>query len=113
MVAVGGLALLILFVLLDTTHPYGRAASYKGYGPQMLEQLAQCDWLGIVFLLAWGASFILSLQWGGIEKSWNSGSVIALLVMTVVLTVTFVAWELHMGSHALLPLKLIMRRNIA
>ena len=103
---VGGIAFALLFFLLETFHPYGRADTYQGYGIHMLKQLQHCDWMGVAISLSWGVVFILATQWGGVTKSWKNGSVIACCVMSLVLGVMFVAWEAYLGDKAMLPLKL-------
>ncbi|KAF8329701.1 major facilitator superfamily domain-containing protein [Cantharellus anzutake] len=103
---IGGIAFCLLFILLETRHPYGRAETYRGYGYHMVNQIARCDWMGVAITLCWGVVFILGPQWGGVTKPWNDGNVIACFVMSVVLVVVFVAWEAYMADHAMLPLKL-------
>ncbi|KAJ7895197.1 putative MFS transporter [Mycena olivaceomarginata] len=55
-------------------------------------------------------SFTLALQWGGQNKPWNDGSVIAALVMFGVLTVAFVITEWLQGAYAMVPLSLLKPR---
>ena len=96
-----------------TSHPLGRKDSYKGYSKEMLMQLAKCDWLGVAFAMAWGCCLILALQWGGVTKKWNDGSVIATLVMIPVIPVLFFTYEWWLGENAMFKLALIRRRSIA
>lgn len=61
---IGGLALALIALLVPLRPPYGRSDSYKGYGRHMLKQLAQCDWVGVAIVLAWGTVSILVMQEG-------------------------------------------------
>ena len=56
-------------------------------------------------------SLLLALQWGGNEKPWNDRDVIATLVVAGVLLISFAAWEMHMGTRAMVPLALLKRRT--
>lgn len=109
---IGGIAFALMFLLVKTNPPYGRSASYKGYGRHMFQQLAECDWVGVAIVLAWGCVSVLALQEGGVTEAWNNGSVIAELVMIPVLAVVFVAWEIYLGDKAMLPMKLFKRRTV-
>lgn len=105
--------MVLIILLVETRPPYGRTATYKGYGWDMLKQLAACDWMGVAIVLSWGVCFILGLEWGGITKPWNNASVIACLVMSVVLAVLFFAWEWYMGEKAMLPLYMLKNHTVA
>ncbi|KAF8304792.1 MFS general substrate transporter [Clavulina sp. PMI_390] len=109
---IGGISLLLIVLLVDTLPPYGRSATYQGYGRHMLKQLAECDWVGVAIVLAWGVCFILGLEWGGIVKSWKDPNVIACLVMIPVLGGIFFAWEAYMGKNAMLPLHMLNDRDV-
>jgi hypothetical protein len=74
------------------------------------EILLQLDLPGFSLLLGSLVSFTLALQWGGQNKPWNDGSVIAALVMFGVLTVAFVITEWLQGAYAMVPLSLLKPR---
>jgi len=58
-------------------------------------------------------SLLLALQWGGNAKPWNSGDVIACLVVAGVLVIIFVGWEHYIGPEkAMLPLHLATNRTV-
>ncbi|KAF8304794.1 MFS general substrate transporter [Clavulina sp. PMI_390] len=109
---IGGVALLLIFILVEARPPYGRSATYQGYGRHMFKQLAECDWVGVIIILAWGVCFILGLEWGGIVKSWDDPNVIACLVMIPVLGGLFSVWEGYMGKKAMLPLYMLRHRDV-
>lgn len=55
----------------------------------------------------------LGLQWGGVEKAWDSASVVVLLVMIPVSMTALVAWSIFLGpQRAMIPLELLKRRTI-
>ncbi|EIW65485.1 hypothetical protein TREMEDRAFT_13495, partial [Tremella mesenterica DSM 1558] len=108
----GGLAFAMLFFLLPTTAPLGRKATYKGYNKDMIMAVVRCDWGAMVIAMAWSVCIILALQWGGVTKKWNDGSVIATLVMSVVLIPIFIGYEWWMGEAAMFKLRLLKRRTI-
>src|SRR6201999_2560628 len=56
-------------------------------------------------------SLLLTLQWGGNEKPWNSADVIATLVLAFVLLAMFIGWEWYLGDKAMVPLQLLRRRT--
>lgn len=103
----------MIFFFQPAVPPLGRAASYKGYNKGMVMAVLRCDWLGVAISMSLGCVTILGMEWGGITKPWNDGSVIACFVMIPVLLVIFVGWEWWLGDErAMFKLGLIMRRNI-
>ncbi|KAG6918396.1 hypothetical protein DXG01_014797 [Tephrocybe rancida] len=50
--------------------------------------------------------------WGGNTKPWSDPGVIVCLVLFALLLIAFVAWEHKKGSDAILPLKMLLRKNI-
>lgn len=55
---------------------------------------------------------LLALQWGGVQYAWNSARIIALLVLSGVLALTFVAIEIKQGEKAMLPPRIFSQRSI-
>ncbi|KAK7949480.1 MFS general substrate transporter [Apiospora saccharicola] len=68
--------------------------------------LLQLDIPGFGPLVASLVCLTLALQWGGLTKHWNDGSVIAALVMWILLTIAFVVTEYFQGTRAMVPLRL-------
>jgi MFS family permease len=101
---VGGPVLVLLFLFFHVPkHITPVQATWK-------EILLQLDLPGFSLLLGSLVSFTLALQWGGQNKPWNDGSVIAALVMFGVLTVAFVITEWLQGAYAMVPLSLLKPR---
>ncbi|RYP20238.1 hypothetical protein DL765_002912 [Monosporascus sp. GIB2] len=75
------------------------------------EIILQLDFPGMFSLGASLVCFTLALQWGGLTMPWNSGPVIATLVLWIVLTIVFVIIEIVSGDYAMVPRRLIKRRE--
>ena len=56
-------------------------------------KLKKIDYLGLVYFLAACCCIILALVWGGSQYPWNSGRIIALLVVGCILIIAFVFHE--------------------
>ncbi|RYP67667.1 hypothetical protein DL771_007134 [Monosporascus sp. 5C6A] len=71
------------------------------------------DLPGVALVLGALTCFILALEYGGVTRPWNSGTVIGLLVAFGVLTILFIILEWYQGDRALLVGRLLKRRTIA
>ncbi|KAK3629723.1 hypothetical protein LTR56_017117 [Elasticomyces elasticus] len=69
------------------------------------EILVHLDLPGFVLFLASVVIFTQAMQWGGQQKAWSSGPVIATLVVWLLLSIIFVAWEWYQEERAMIPLK--------
>ncbi|TXT04875.1 hypothetical protein VHUM_03958 [Vanrija humicola] len=109
----GGVALAQLFFFQPMKPPLGRRDSWTGWNRGMIWQVLKCDYMGAAIAMGWAVSLILALQWGGVTKKWNDGSVIACLVLTGVLPVVFFLWEWWIGpERQMFKIHLIFRRTI-
>ncbi|WVN86534.1 uncharacterized protein L203_101700 [Cryptococcus depauperatus CBS 7841] len=109
----GGVAMACLVLVQPAKPPLGRNESYKGYSKDMIKQVIQCDWVGVCLSMAWAVCFILATQWAGVTRKWNSGGVLATLVLSGVLPVIFGFYEWAMKDKAYFRIRLLMRRSIA
>ncbi|KAJ6071513.1 hypothetical protein N7499_009527 [Penicillium canescens] len=101
---VGGTALVLQFLFLRMPkHIKPTPASWK-------EILLHLDLPGWSLLFTSVIFFTLALQWGGMEKPWSNGSVIATLTVWVALTIAFVVVEWFQGEYAIMPLKMLAGR---
>ncbi|KAK1541147.1 major facilitator superfamily transporter [Colletotrichum paranaense] len=71
------------------------------------------DLPGVAVVLGGLTCFILAIEYGGVTKAWNSGTVIGLLVAFGVLVIVFIVLEWYQGDRALLVGRLMKRRTIA
>lgn len=103
----GGLSLASIFFILETKPPvHPGAAQLSTWG-----RIKSLDTFGTVVSLGAISCLLLALQWGGNEKPWQSGTVIALLVVGPLLFAAFVVWEGYVGANAMMPLHLFRRKT--
>jgi len=76
------------------------------------EKLAQLDPVGTLVLIPGVVCLLLALQWGGVTYAWNSGRIIALLVVGCLLIVGFGAVQVLMPNTATIPPRLFKQRSI-
>ncbi|KAL6812047.1 major facilitator superfamily domain-containing protein [Trichoderma sp. SZMC 28015] len=69
---VGGVALFLVFFFLKVKHPSDGA---------ILQRLIHLDWSGHVLLSASVVSILIALTWGGTKYPWDSGRVLAPLII--------------------------------
>nr|AHV78251.1 ResE [Sarocladium zeae] len=101
----GGPILVLLWFFLNVPkHIKPAPATWK-------EIILQMDFPGFGVVLAALVCLTLALQWGGLTKSWDDGSVIATLVLFVVLILVFVVVEWFQGPRAMVPLALLRPRT--
>ncbi|KAL0936035.1 uncharacterized protein CTRU02_208250 [Colletotrichum truncatum] len=101
---VGGAAVVALIALFPEFPP-------KKSTP-IKQQIRQLDPLGNTVFLPGIICLILALQWGGENYPWNSGRIIALLVLAAVLLVAFVAIQVWQQGNATVPPRLFKVRNV-
>ncbi|PKS06149.1 hypothetical protein jhhlp_007466 [Lomentospora prolificans] len=81
-----------------------------------VEKLRLQDWIGMTVFLAGSTCFSLAVNFGGTVFAWNSGSEIALLVLTGALLIAFIlATVYHPGvpeAHKLLPVEFMKTRDL-
>lgn len=75
-------------------------------------KLLQVDPLGLTLLLAGIVTYLLAVQYGGTSKPWNSGTVIGLLITSVVTFILFGIVELWQGERATVIPRLFAKRLI-
>lgn len=99
----GPVAALIFFFFYVPRHVQTTVGTWK-------EIILQLDLPGFALLLTSLVCFTLALQWGGLSRPWNDGSVIATLVTFIALTIAFVVVEWAQGTYAMVPLYLMKSR---
>jgi len=73
---IGAVSFTVVFLLLKAAPPMG--ADLEKRSPRdLLLQTARMDWLGGLLVLGGVTSLVLALQWGGNQKPWSDGAVIA------------------------------------
>ncbi|KAH7396378.1 putative MFS aflatoxin efflux pump [Pyrenochaeta sp. MPI-SDFR-AT-0127] len=75
-------------------------------------KLLQLDPLGALCLVPGVICLVLALQWGGQAYAWNSGRVVALLVVMSLLLLSFVAVQILTPKTAMVPPRLFRQRSV-
>ncbi|GAA5851638.1 hypothetical protein JCM9279_002525 [Rhodotorula babjevae] len=102
---VGAVTIAGCVFLLKSTLPLGADPNDRTTRG-ILRQTARMDWLGAVLCLGAITSLILALQWGGNQRPWNDGGVIACFVVAGVLAIVLVFWQRYLGDRAMVPGKI-------
>ncbi|KAK9495527.1 major facilitator superfamily domain-containing protein [Lipomyces doorenjongii] len=76
------------------------------------QQFDQLDPLGTLCFLPAIVSLLLALQWGGATYPWNSGRIIALIVLAGVLLIAFIVIQIWKDDNATVRPRIIKRRSI-
>ncbi|BGP56817.1 hypothetical protein JCM8202v2_004448 [Rhodotorula sphaerocarpa] len=108
---VGGVTILVATLMLKSSLPLG-ADPTKRSPRDILHQTLRMDWVGAALVLGGVTALVLALQWGGNEKPWNSGAVIACFVVFGVAAIVLVFWLRWMGDRALVPPKVFKSLSI-
>ncbi|KAJ5783608.1 uncharacterized protein N7518_009285 [Penicillium psychrosexuale] len=79
----------------------------------LVEFLKGFDFIGLITLIGSVVCLLLALQWGGATYAWDSGRIIALLVLFILLGIIFVGLELWQGDKSMLPGRVLKQRSVA
>jgi hypothetical protein len=74
--------------------------------------LHELDLVGFTLFAPAAVMLLLALEIGGNEYPWSSSVVIGLFCGAGVTALIFLAWELHVGEEAMIPLHLVRNRII-
>jgi hypothetical protein len=77
------------------------------------DKILQLDLIGTGLLIPGIICLLLALQWGGITYDWNSGRIIALLVLGAVLLIGFVVVQILLPETATVPPRIFKQRSVA
>ncbi|KAJ6149873.1 hypothetical protein N7471_001072 [Penicillium samsonianum] len=81
--------------------------------PSLVEFFKGFDFIGLITLTGSVICLLLALQWGGATYPWNSGRIIALLVIFALLGIAFIALELWQDERSMLPARVLKQRSVA
>ncbi|KAH7014639.1 efflux pump antibiotic resistance protein [Microdochium trichocladiopsis] len=76
------------------------------------EKLIQMDPLGTILIMGAIIAYILAMQYGGQSDSWNSATVIGLLVGFGAILIVFALWEVYNGERSMIIPRLVMKRTV-
>ncbi|GAA5935601.1 hypothetical protein JCM3775_003364 [Rhodotorula graminis] len=102
---VGAVTIAGCVFLLKSTLPLGADPNDRTTRG-ILRQTVRIDWLGAVLCLGAVTCLVLALQWGGNQRPWNDGGVIACFVVAGVLSIVLVFWQRYLGDRAMVPGKI-------
>jgi MFS family permease len=105
---IGGAALIALFLVFKTP----RASKETRKVQTWKDILIDLDFGGNALITVSMVCFMLSMQWGGATKPWDSASVIALLILSGLFLIAFWINEHFMAERALMPVRLVYRFRI-
>ncbi|KAK7955348.1 hypothetical protein PG988_016042 [Apiospora saccharicola] len=102
----GGISAAVIFFFFRTP------AGARPLPAPLLEKLQHLDLVGVLIVMGAAVSFTLALQDGGTTKPWDDAQVIGLLAGFVGIVAAFCVWETYQGEHAMIPARLIRKRNV-
>ncbi|KAB8239286.1 major facilitator superfamily domain-containing protein [Aspergillus alliaceus] len=102
---IGAVTIAIIALILHLPEPPHKDLSTR-------ERLAKLDPLGTAVFLPGMVCLLLALQWGGSTYPWSSGRVIALLVVSAILLLTFIAIQAWKQDSATVPPRILLHRSI-
>lgn len=86
---IGGLVILIILFLFESLKG---SVSEEAHNASYKEKLSQMDLIGALILAA-VVCLLLTLQWSGVTKAWNSSEVIGTFVGSSLITIAFLVVE--------------------
>lgn len=77
------------------------------------EKILQMDFVGTFTLMGAVVCFLLAMQWGGVTKAWSSADVVGTLVGFGIISIVFIALEIHLEERALIIPRLMKNKTLA
>ncbi|KAE8352484.1 major facilitator superfamily domain-containing protein [Aspergillus coremiiformis] len=102
---IGAIAMAVIATILNLPPPPHRTLSTR-------ERLAKLDPIGTATFLPGMVSLLLALQWGGTTYAWNSGRVIALLVVAGTLLLLFIGIQIKKQDTGTVPPRILLQRSM-
>lgn len=105
-VPIGVLSLVVLVLLTPRIPPSRKPSS------SLIGKIEDLDPLGFVLIVPAVVCLLFALEWGGVMYAWNSGQIIALLVLFAVFSIAFVAAQAWRGEKATVPPRIFLQRTM-
>ena len=102
---IGAVTAVAVFIILKFQNP-------PEPGLTLHQQFQRLDPLGTICFLPSVISLLLALQWGGTFYAWNSGKIVGLLVVFVVLMIAFIAIQIWKQDNGTVPPRIFCQRSI-
>lgn len=107
---IGGVAVIVIVFAL----PASLARSDKGLkGLTWWQTFLKFNPFGAILILGSIICLLLALQWGGAEYPWDSGRVIAVLVVFAVTLIIWIVLQYFQGDEATVPFSVAKQRSVA
>jgi hypothetical protein len=103
---------IIAFLFKDKSNQASSDRKESTDDPKKSSGIMSFDPLGTLLLVPAIICLLLALQWGGSRYAWNSGRVIALLVVFAVLILGFTVTQYFMQNNATVPPRILKQRSI-
>jgi len=103
---IGAVTLIIIAFILKAPAP-------ANSGRTVREKIEKLDPVGTFFFIPGVVCLLLALQWGGSTYAWNSGRIVALLVLFGVLMIAFIGVQILKQENATVPPRIVRNRSIA
>ncbi|GAA6048504.1 hypothetical protein JCM3770_006526 [Rhodotorula araucariae] len=110
-VPIGAVTIVTCVFLLKSNLPLGADPNDRTTRG-ILRQTVRMDWIGALLCLGAITALMLALQWGGNQKPWDDGAVIACFVVAGVVGIALVFWQRYMGDRAMVPGKIFKSVSI-
>ena len=105
-VPIGALSLVLLLLLAPTTPPADKAAdTWRG-------RISQLDPFGFLLIAPTVICFLFALEFGGQDKNWSEGRVIALFVLFGVFGIAFIAYQAWRGEKGTVPPRIVLKQSV-
>lgn len=111
-VPTAGLSAIGLLAFVPNIPPVDNGTNSHSPPSQIGERLQQLDWPGMLCFVPTCVCLTLSLSWGGIAYPWSDSRVVALLALTVVMTLAFGIIESRQGDKAMFPVAFLRQRSV-
>lgn len=98
---IDGLAFILLTLFLDIHNPK----------TPLVAGMRAIDWIGTVLVVGGTCMFLLGLDFGGTTYSWDSATVICLIIFGILTLAAFVIYEWKAAQYPLMPLRLFKSRS--
>ncbi|KOS21138.1 putative HC-toxin efflux carrier [Escovopsis weberi] len=102
---VGAVTLVVIFFCFDEPQRKITPATWR-------QRFWQMDPLGTVVFMPAVICMLLALHWGGSEYPWDSGRIVALIMLSVFLLIVFLQIQHRMQDDATVPPRIFRKRSV-
>lgn len=96
-----GIAFTIIMLFLDLKTPK----------TPILEGIKAIDWVGSLLSIGGTLTFLFGLMFGGDAFTWNSATVICLIIFGLVIWILFLLWEVYLANYPILNIRILASKT--